>query len=179
MSKSKIRTQKEEIPEFKPESIDEELIRQLDYLRTFDNNGQMICHPLLDHIDQCNTNFEGLNEMNNNPNLMVMWHRLKYIERFEPEWKYKNAYINQERINLILFQYNPWYRSRKLHEAWWYVNYANPNSYYILSWEDHADPRQWYRPGEKIRGPIRTIQFTNPNAVAHVDPEGAGTPTPC
>ena len=162
------------IPPFDPKTADENLIKQLDYLKAFDNDGKPIEHPLLDHIAQCNTNFKGLNEMNGNPNLMLMWHRLKFIEKYEPEWKYKNAYINQERINLILFQYNPWYRSRKLHEAWWYVNYANPNSYYILSWEDHIDPRYWYRPGEKIRGEVKTI-----NISPHTHTEGATPPATC
>jgi len=142
------------IPEFNPATVDDELLKQLEYLKTFNNDGNPIQHPVLDYVDQGNTNFKGLNELNKNPNLMIMWHRLKYVERYEPEWKYKNAYINMERINVILFQINPWYRSRKLHEAWWYVNYANPNSYYILQWEDHADPRQWYKPGEHIRGNI-------------------------
>jgi hypothetical protein len=152
------------VPKFDPKSVDEDLIKQLDYLKVFDNGGVRIEHPLLDHIEKCNTNFKGLNEMNNNPNLMLMWHRLtEFVEKYEPEWKYKNAYINQERINLILFQYNPWFRSRKLHEAWWYVNYANPNSYYILSWEDHADPRYWYKPGEKIRGEVKTVRIPDTN----------------
>ena len=139
------------IPPFEPKSVDDDLIKMLDYLKVFENNGQLINHPILDYIEQANTNFKGLNELNKNPNLMVLWHRLKYVEKYEPEWKYKNAFINQERIKCILFQYNPWFRSRLGHEAWWYINYANPNSYYIMTWEDHFDPRYWYKPGEKIR----------------------------
>lgn len=161
------------IPPFDPKTVDEELLKMLDYLKVFENNGQLIQHPLLDYIDQANTNFKGLNELNKNPNLMVLWHRLKYVERYEPEWKYKNAFINQERIKCILFQYNPWFRSRLGHEAWWYINYANPNSYYIMTWEDHFDPRLWYKPGEKIR------QGSGVTGITLSDPKGESSSATC
>ena len=48
------------IPPFEPESVDDDLIKMLDYLKVFENNGQLINHPILDYIDQANTNFKGL-----------------------------------------------------------------------------------------------------------------------
>jgi len=142
----------DEIPPFDPDSVDDRLIQMLDYLKVF-NNKEIIQHPLFDYIEENMKSFKGLNELGKNPNLMILWYRSKFVEKYEPDWKYKNAFINQERIKCILFQYNPWFRSRMGHEAWWYANYANPNSYYILTWEEHFDPRKWYRPGERIRHP--------------------------
>jgi len=113
--------------------------------------GGLIDHPLLRLLNESTTDFEKFKKVSKDQNLLIVWQHLKHVEKFEPESKYKNAYINMERLKCILFQTNPWFRSRIGHEMWWYANYVNPDSYYILRWEDHYDPRKWYKPGEPRR----------------------------
>jgi len=143
------RKQKKEEPKTLDERIDEDniLIKQLDFLQAFDFGGKRFEHPLLDLLDKSDLDFKSFKQVSVDPNLLILRARMGIVEQFEPEWKYKNAYINMERLNCVLFQVNPWYRSRKGHEMWWYANYVNPDSYYILSWENHYDPRIWNKPG--------------------------------
>jgi hypothetical protein len=135
-------------------TTDDELLAQLSWLQNFqdDNFSCLLAeHPLFKFLDETPTDITKERAVMVDPNLKILHLRLKFIEEFEPDWKYKSAYINLERLNIILFQSNPYWRSRKGHEMWWYVNYANPDSYYILRWEDLYDPRKWYLPGEPRR----------------------------
>jgi len=132
-------------------TVDKDLCSQLDFLKLFDNGGKLYEHPLLNLLQDARTDWKKHQQVSKDPNLLVVWMWADMIERFEPEWKYKNAFINWARLNCILFQENPYWRSRLGHLMWWAVNYANPDSYYILKWEYHNDPRAWYKPGEPRR----------------------------
>jgi len=131
--------------------IDKGLCNQLEFLKVFDNGGKRYEHPLLDLLLKATLDWEAHKEVAKDPNQLILWHWTRQIEAFEPEWKYKNAFINWARLNCILFQENPYWRSRMGHLLWWPVNYANQDSYYILKWEYHNDPRAWYKPGEPRR----------------------------
>lgn len=131
--------------------IDEGLMPQLDFLKVFDNGGKRYEHPLLSLLDKAAFEWGAHQEVVKDPNQLILWNWMNMCKTFEPEWKYKNAFINWARLNCILFQENPYWRSRLGHLLWWAVNYANPDSYYILKWEGHYDPRAWYNPGEPRR----------------------------
>ena len=146
--------------------VDKNLCTQLDFLTIFDNGGKRYEHPLLDLLEQSQVDWQKHQQVCKDPNMMVVWKWMQTIENFEPEWKYKNAFINWARLNTILFQENPYWRSRLGHLLWWGANYQNQDSYYILKWEYHNDPRAWYKPGEPRR------KQDIPPA-----PEGVGTPT--
>ncbi|MFA5137067.1 MAG: hypothetical protein WC489_06820 [Patescibacteria group bacterium] len=133
----------------KDHTIEDILVSQLEYLKIFD--GPPVEHPILDLLADATTNYKSYEIVSKDPNLLILWHHMEWVKTFEPEWKYKNAYINQERIKCILFHENPWFRSRMGNEMWWYVNYQNQDSYYVLTWEDFYDPRKWYNPGEPRR----------------------------
>jgi len=148
------------------------LIQNLDYLKVF--NTPLIQHPLLTLSDQADHDFEHFSKVMVDPNYLILWKRMKLIEKFEPNWKYKNAYINMERIKCILFQINPWFRSRMGHEMWWYANYSNPDSYYVLGWEDHYGPKHWYKPGEPmpVRENPKPEESTPTKKVSKSNPKG-------
>ncbi len=131
--------------------VDRGLCDQLSFLKVFQNNGELYQHPILQLLEDSQVDFNKHKQVAVDPNLLVMWKWMQTVEIFEPEWKYKNAFINWARLNCILFQENPYWRSRLGHLLWWAVNYANPDSYYILKWEGHHDPRAWYNPGEPRR----------------------------
>jgi len=130
-------------------TIQDVLLSQLEYLKLYD--GPEIQHPILDLLDRSRTDFKAYQVVSKDPNLLILWNRMHFVKDFEPDWKYKNAYINMERIKCILFYENPWFRSRMGQEMWWYVNYADPNSYYVMKYEDFYDPRKWYKAGEPRR----------------------------
>lgn len=130
-------------------TMEDVLMSQLEYLKIYD--GPPIKHPILDLLDKSCTDYEAFEQVSQDPNLLILYQRLVHLNKFEPEWKYKNAYINQERIKCILFYENPWFRSRMGNEMWWYVNYANPDAYYVMKWEEFYDPRKFYKPGEPRR----------------------------
>jgi hypothetical protein len=131
--------------------VDKNLCDQLNFLKVFDNGGKRYEHPLLNIMDTACLDWNAHQQVCKDPNMLIIWHWMKHVETYEPEWKYKNAFINWARLNTILFQENPYWRSRLGHLMWWAVNYANPDSYYILKWEYHNDPRAWYKPGEPRR----------------------------
>jgi hypothetical protein len=131
--------------------IDKDLVTQLDFLKVFDNGGVRYEHPLLDLLGEAQLDWNKHQKVCKDPNMMVLWKWMQHVEMFEPEHKYKNAFINWARLNCILFQGNPYWRSRLGHLLMWAVNYANPDSYYILKWEYLYDPRAWYKPGEPRR----------------------------
>jgi hypothetical protein len=134
--------------------LTQDLFAELEWLQAFNDENfsmKLVDHPLLQMLETSSQSRDNLTHAMQDPNLMILFLRLKFLEEFEPDWKYKNAYINMERLSLILFNRNPWWRSRKGHEMWWYANYVNPDSYFILKWEDLYDPRKWYKPGEPKR----------------------------
>lgn len=131
--------------------VDKDLCTQLEFLKLFDNGGQPYEHPLINLLNDAQADWKKHQQVCKDPNLLVVWKWMQCVENFEPEWKYKNAFINWARLNCILFQENPYWRSRLGHLLWWAVNYANQDSYYILKWEYHNDPRAWYKPGEPRR----------------------------
>jgi len=135
---------------------------QLSFWSVFDI--PKIEHPLLDLLSRSESDKETFFKVSKDPNLMIQYIKMKMIEQWEPESKYKNAFINFARLNVILYDQNPWWRSRVGWNMWMDVTYANPDSYYPLRWEDLYDPRKWYKLGEIRR----------PEHGGH--PKGEGTP---
>ncbi len=136
------------LPDFEPIPL---LEKQLEFLKVFEE--MEIDAPILKDLEESHGNPDKLQEVMKDPNLYILWLKLKLWEEFEPESKYKKAFINLLKLDLVLFKYNPWWRSRRGHDMWWSATYQNPDSYYPLGWEMHYDPTQAYRVGEPPRPP--------------------------
>jgi hypothetical protein len=138
------------LPDYEP---DPELKQQLGVFEYFANLN--IASPIFEQIQSAMDSGEGDQWTNlmKDPNLVILFLQLKYIQDFEPESVYKQALINLKKLDIVLFRFNPWYRSRRGWDMWWMATHQNPDSYYPLGWEMHYDPRIWYRVGEKPRPP--------------------------
>jgi hypothetical protein len=150
------------LPEFE---VDEELVKQLGVMEYF--AGLNIESPLFDEMHKAihdnTTHPEEWAKVMKDPNLVILYRQLRYLELYEEESIFKKALINLKKLDIVLFRFNPWYRSRRGWDMWWFATHQNPDSYYPLGWEMHYDPRLWYRIGEPIRKPgTETLpNFTN------------------
>lgn len=108
---------------------------------------------ILDRYEESHGDFNALAEFSKDMNAIVLSQLIEDAHACDPEPNetYKKAYINWLKLNLLLFATVPYWRSRIGHMMWHFVCAADPNSYYPLVWEEHFDPRNWYRVGEPQR----------------------------
>ena len=129
--------------------IDKNLVDGIDFLKVLDI--PKIEHPLLEILENAERDKDTYLKVSKDSNLLIQFRKMTMIQNYEPDSKYKNAFINLARLNVLLFHLNPYWRSRVGWADWVAINCANPDSYWIYQWEDHYDPRKWYRLGEVRR----------------------------
>lgn len=134
---------------YAPYETDPALLEQLKILDLFKDP---ITHPVLDRIHQLRHTQEGLAELNKeDPNLMVLYDEILDYQEYDDESPYKQAFVNILKLRLVLYATNGWFRTRIGFDLWTIACASDPNAYFQLAWEDHFEPRRFYRPGEKWR----------------------------
>jgi len=134
-----------------PEDYDPILDQQLEWLKMFETAS--VDHPIFDklHKAMIDGDKDALFEMYKDPNLLLMYQSIMWVDQFDKEEKYKKSFINLLKIILILYATNGYARSRIGWWIWCMVCGANPNSHYPLTWEGCMEPREWYDAGERQR----------------------------
>ena len=122
---------------------------------------------ILDKWERAKGDYNSLAEMNQDLNSIVAAELIDIaaIHDPEPNPKYKQAYVNWLKLNLLLFTTVPYWRSRLGHMMWYFVCAADQNAYFPLAWEDHFDPKEWYIVGEPQRAKdnIKVSAFSLPD----------------
>lgn len=105
---------------------------------------------ILDLWSESRGDYQKMMELSKDLNATVICQWLDWCHR-DPDPRYKEAYLNWVKLNLLLFTAVPWWRSRFGHMIWFFVCAADQHAYFPLVWEAHFDPRQWYKVGERQR----------------------------
>lgn len=136
------------------QSINPDLKAQLDsVLSVFDLPEDHPIHkePIFEVLEHAHETFENRKFAMQDPNTLALWEYLRLVRQWEEDGKYKNCFINFIKILIVLFNVNPWVRSRLGHFMWYCGCACNPDAYVPAKVEDLYDPRNWYKAGEPRR----------------------------
>jgi hypothetical protein len=128
------------------QELEDAIIPLLEFFENLSVDGE-----ILKKYDEAHGDFNVLADFSKDLNAVVFSQLIEDAECFDPDPKYKQAYINWLKLNLLLFTSVPYWRSRIGHMAWHFVCAADPNAYYPLAWESHFNPKLWYIAGEPQR----------------------------
>lgn len=133
------------------EELDKAIKPLMEFFESIEVEGDV-----LKMVEDAKEEFSKFADMSKDMNLTILASVIGITEKYGPDEKYKQAYLNWLKLNLLLFATVPYWRSRFGHMIWTFVCASDPAAYYPLAWEEHFDPKQWYLPGEPQRAKDNT-----------------------